>query len=1078
MNIGQMDHLFSYLLPAPKNVSFVVGTQRVDDQQLPSRLLRETEAVDWIQIPAMNEAAVHKWIRGQSEAGRVRLPEYAVGERKEEALNSVAQAFVEISAGHPLHLIYSFESLVLRGVPVTSDEVKALPSCPDGDIRKYYKGLWERLSPSAKEILHLIAGADFHWPLDGLRRCIKGPTDEIDHLLEHRRSGVLPFHGSILAYVRGEGDHKAAYSALVPTVIQWLDKDAPEYWRWGWLWLTKQQAGDASELVEQATSDWVVKSLAEGWPSNQIVAILSSAEKVAFERGDYSRALELRSLRMRVTNGPEFQTNRFADFQEAAIRSAGNSQQLLNMADSLSQMPDNMVSVVAHVANFRKEPLLVEECVEELRSRINVWIALRHKKDSDFVSLAQHFLEVVAFWKGANVGRTLKFIGWFQTADGLFREYLKNLVKYRNLKALITIRSSLKLPEDARRLTQVEDALVRVAFLEGATPSLKFPTQQVSPLLACWLLRNNHKCPPIDRVILPANAIRDQYEYGQSPELEQFYHAVFFGTLAAQLRATGEFSPVIPGVDVSALGWMSAALWCLQDAACSIGKSKGIISFSTLFEYTDAVSKVTDLHPSDADSARYRSFKQALRKIAIDLHCLNAVPSGAHTIDLIDFDKARSSYHWSDEAWLLDDLEFGLKFLSKEAAKAFLKDKADAESHTITEFNERTDKWTDLGCFALLYDQTDSGKLLQRAARSLIGYGWRKDPFIFDVLENVQQVSTVDRQAARKWIARLAPIIDHITEFTDGDGTRHARPELIELVGEICPECLPQCYAYYIGQDKYALAEEALAAHTKLLHYKDGPGAALARTFLESSDIVRLQKLAVESRPDVTGALLEQEKFLGGLPIKKPERTNTSTGVDEAENEALPEFRKFKPSEFAKLTESLSASNLYKEREAVLIGWLKHWTAKGKAAAALASVRTYFSEEDNPHVAEEVLDAAFEVSLQTQGKTEAYPWLVLAQMHRHGWDSNWTSEKEVMRRLNWAATYYPEKWRDFIFDSSKPARYWAKLKYGHAMGNKYLVRFLLLVGQIEVATKFVEACVRLMEEEVLDQPIPACPWIQ
>jgi hypothetical protein len=590
-------------------------------------------------------------------------------------------------------------------------------------------------------------------------------------------------------------------------------------------------------------------------------------------------------------------------------------------------------------------------------------------------------------------------------------------------------------------------------------------------------LRNNRKCPPTDRAILPANAIRDQYEYGQSPELEQFYHSVFFGTLAAQLRAEGEFSPVIPGVDVSALGWMSAALLCLQDAACSIGKREGIISFSAIYECTDAVSKVMHLHPSDADSVRYRAFERALRKIAIDLHCLNATPSGAR-IDLHDFNKARSAYHWSDEAWLLDDLEFSLRYLSDEAAQVFLKDKVDKESRTITEFNERTGKWTDLGRFALLYDQSDSGNLLQKAARSLVGYGWRKDYFIFDVLANVQQISEVDRPSARKWLARLAPIIDHITEFTDGDGTRHARTELIELVGEICPEFLPRCYAYHIGQDQYSLAEEALTTHAKSLRYKDGPSVALSRTFLGSVDMATLQELASEGRSDAKSAFLEQEKFLGGLSIEKPERQKATADEQEVKNKPSTDFRKFKPSEFAELIEALSPSNLYMEREPVLTGWLQYWNSKGKATPALESIRTYFSEEDNPFVAEEVLDTAFEVSLQAEGKTEAYSWLVLGQMHRRGWDTNWTPEKEVVRRIGWAATHYPEKWKEFIADSSKPARYWEKLKYGHAMGNKYLVRFLLLVGQVEVATEFVETCVRLMEDEVLDQPIPACPWIQ
>ena len=35
LNIDQMNHLFNYLLPCPKNVVLIVGTQRVADLQLP-----------------------------------------------------------------------------------------------------------------------------------------------------------------------------------------------------------------------------------------------------------------------------------------------------------------------------------------------------------------------------------------------------------------------------------------------------------------------------------------------------------------------------------------------------------------------------------------------------------------------------------------------------------------------------------------------------------------------------------------------------------------------------------------------------------------------------------------------------------------------------------------------------------------------------------------------------------------------------------------------------------------------------------------------------------------------------------
>ena len=73
----------------------------------------------------MDERAVHDWVEGQDKAKRLRLPDYARrGEQRKKTLDDVSQAFFDISHGHPLHLIYSFETLVRRGTIVTADEVE------------------------------------------------------------------------------------------------------------------------------------------------------------------------------------------------------------------------------------------------------------------------------------------------------------------------------------------------------------------------------------------------------------------------------------------------------------------------------------------------------------------------------------------------------------------------------------------------------------------------------------------------------------------------------------------------------------------------------------------------------------------------------------------------------------------------------------------------------------------------------------------------------------------------------------------------------------------------------------------
>ena len=431
MNLDQMNHLFSYLLPCPKNVALIVGTQRVPDAQLPFRLVRETGQADWIEIPAMNEESVHSWLTAQKNAGRL-LVEYRFQTEDQRVTEffELSRAFFDVSSGHPLHLIYTFEALVRRGRPITPDMVNLSPPCPQGDIRKYYAGLWARLSPAGKNVLHLIAASDFRWPPEGIRKCA-GPIDEIDHLIEYRRTGVMAFHGSILAYVREQRDHDPTYRSMLPRVIRWLQREAPEFLRWGWLWLTEARNGKPKNLLTKPSRKWMIESLAQGWPVQQIISILAGAERIAFDAGDYPRTIQLRSLKTRTQNGPEYQTSSFAQFQECAIKSAGNSQQRATMADRLPSLSDAEVLALARSITDRERDIGIE-CVQELRRRINLWLSLRHRPGNEFISLCETFFEAASRHESIDTQKVLRFIDGFRdgnTRERLFQSFIAGLTR-------------------------------------------------------------------------------------------------------------------------------------------------------------------------------------------------------------------------------------------------------------------------------------------------------------------------------------------------------------------------------------------------------------------------------------------------------------------------------------------------------------------------------------------------------------------------------------------------------------------------------------------------------------------------
>jgi len=158
------EELFNALIPAVPGLHLVVGTQKIAEAHLPARLLAAAPMSDWQELPLMNRAAVHAWVQCQHNAGRLNLFIWP-HQIEANALADVSKAFADISAGLPLHLIYSFEAAARSGDAVTPEIVRSLPACPTGDIRDYYVTFLLKLSARGKAILHVLAGLNFAAPI-------------------------------------------------------------------------------------------------------------------------------------------------------------------------------------------------------------------------------------------------------------------------------------------------------------------------------------------------------------------------------------------------------------------------------------------------------------------------------------------------------------------------------------------------------------------------------------------------------------------------------------------------------------------------------------------------------------------------------------------------------------------------------------------------------------------------------------------------------------------------------------------------------------------------------------------------
>ena len=154
-----------------------------------------------------------------------------------------------------------------------------------------------------------------------------------------------------------------------------------------------------------------------------------------------------------------------------------------------------------------------------------------------------------------------------------------------------------------------------------------------------------------------------------------------------------------------------------------------------------------------------------------------------------------------------------------------------------------------------------------------------------EVLDAVVELSAKDPAVTRTRLDTLVPIIEVITEFTDGDETNHVRSELIEVVAKIAPERLPSLYEHHLSADDHAYADECLIELAKVMDLGSPEGAALGRTFLDERTLGVIEDRAV-NEPAARALLAGQNAFLGRPPKARGESKATEEDLSERENEA------------------------------------------------------------------------------------------------------------------------------------------------------------------------------------------------
>lgn len=1081
-----MERLFNSILPLPANVRLVVGTQKIASKYLPASLLKALGRDKWRELPLMSQTATLRWVRLQDKAGRLNIE--AIGKQtRGQRVRAVARAFHQISRGLPLHLIYSFEAAVRTGRSITEEVVAALPDCPSGDIRDYYRVFLDRVKPKARIILDVLAGLKFGPPLFAMNDCFGRDDDsltavaEINHLLDIRETEVRPFHGSLFAFLREMPEHEANFRGHVDDVLRWLDTGASGYWRWAWLWIMKAQLGDPSDLLEYTDRKWAIRSLVQGYPIEQVIDILDYAEKAAFDAWDLPRLLTLRSLKARVVDAPEFQSEQWERFMEVATRMSDDPHVPTLLRSQLHHAPAALLPFLVRSADESIRADIARNAIAELNRRIT-----QLDNDDGGSGPSSHDLAhaIVGVAAGDEFFKPQQVLAWAKrthTVDGLVATYVRSSLlagHYDNVFAA---------GERWCRHDLDRDVLAALCF-EGLAPAAK-PKLKARKHLAirCWAAVNGDGATRTwaDRDLSRFFDEDDGMEPTLAPQMRGVVYDAFFRALLNALAGgKGHRWAKIP--ENAESSWFGTAVRSLERVA--VGIAEGWMNLQRWPTVRDVYGSLTLEPPTSLQAKeqhRFTAVRLGLADIVVDLCTMARGLDASASIELKDIEIASASPFWLDDLWLEAFCERRLPLHSSEAVQGLMRRVRQNLDSQIMEFSDRSAVSTKLALFA-----SDNGlaavahQELQRAAGCLLGFASHKDLFASEVLESLDHLAKSGDEVAKKTLLELAGEFETITKYTDGDHTGYDREKYYEAIVGHFPKIAPRLYAHLIRRESWGYAERVAGAFAETKQTDSRTGRALLETYIVPSEILMLENI------DSTGGL-DDKSALASVKRKTGRRIEETLGqTTESDNEntagdllasqskaSPPEPVGYRPGQLKQYMSAIQDLAGFVDRQ-LLAEWLRYWDAAGCAEEALVDLDKATSDGGRYLDFGQALDVAFELALKRQGRSKAFPWLVRAQIANSGWHRWFGGKDESEKRARYVAKYYPERWQEFIRRTSKPVFVTSIDRNGISVGYSRLVYFLAEVGRHEAARACALEMTRVFKEEVSDQPIDRPEWVK
>jgi hypothetical protein len=1068
-DISQLEHLVNRIDPLREKVCILYGTQPISDEYLPNSLLRSAPRErSWLHIPGMGLDAIKEridFLVSNEEIDVVGEDEY----QKREIVE-ISQALLDISQGYPLHITYSLNSLTLAGNKISKYNVERLPICPEGDIHVYYKNLWISLSESAKEILLLIANADFSWPDEThLGYCFedslifRNSFAEMQHLIEKRLSGITPFHNSLLVYLKQTDEFSESKERLNQKSKAWIDQHAPEYWKWGWSWIIEANLGNPGPLLQGITREWLIQSLCKAYPLEHIEHIVGVAENIAFEQSLYPELLRLRILKMRLLNGPEFQIENFSDFLDCSLSCTSDTFGLHWRADNLKIIPDNEIVIIAKHLQGKNERI-VNACAREIYRRIRFYARLEDSNHYQTLnSLVDGYLQVLISYDSPDLKRISEFYEKLTDKSSSFTRIVELLIQYGHRHLLLDL-SPFDIPEDIS--SRVIDEIVLAKSIEGVlleevSPNLSISNSSLG-LLYLFLVGKGINSENLNELECPKEYEAATYH---------LFYQYFFNTLVSELNDSDVLKEPHLSKPTSIEKFIKNAWLTFQYASSTIATN---VKTGEKFEVSALYNSFSILEIPDQYQLGYQlnavlfNIKKSLAHIAIHLNILCNSINEFTTLNKGDFLEITESLWWSsrvffDVAAQNSIFSFPKNITIQEFHKLF-----EAELHHRENTATLANDSLELGILAIKHGLHDeANQFLERAALNIVGYGWRKDITLHEVFEAIEECSNANCAQVSDWLTRVATFTSDVFDFSERE-IRHIPGWFTKLLSKHNPERLVDEFDYHLSKENWHRIDHILENIVKTFPLSTQVEHSFLRCMTTFDALTALKERA-EGNATLERIYDEQCKTLGGMPPSPRERSST----EDEETPESPEVSTIQPNNLNEFKSTLHSIS-YKIRKQFIADWIAHWVEQDQGSTILNSFNTYYEQEKSDYELDQCLHEIFLLSKKIEGKTKAYIWAIRDIKLNNCWSRYSHSHAEASLR-QYGSTY-KNIWGEILRDTMSPGSSRLQRDENIIVPSTQLVTFLISADQINLAVEITEVMVSSLEGDIAHLPLTELYW--